>query len=103
VELPHVQELYTELKENKDFQVLAVEINDDRDGADTFIEENGLTFLFATADRNFVETKFNTAGYPNSFLIGKDNRIKQHWRGFTDGQEEMIRTAVLEELENDGR
>ncbi len=103
MELPHVQELYAELKENQDFQVLAVEINNDREGADTFIDENGLTFIFAEADRNFVETNFNTAGYPNSFLIGKDSRIKQHWRGFREGQEETIRKAVLEELQNNGR
>ncbi len=103
MELPHVQELYAELKENENFQVLAVEINDDRDGADTFIEENGLTFIFTEADRNFVETKFNTAYYPNSFLIGKDSRIKQHWVGFTEGEEEVVREAILEELQNDGR
>ena len=102
MELPHVQELVEELKNHEEFQVLAVEINDDRAGADRFIEEHELTFIFADADRNFVETKFNTAYYPNSFLIGKDSRIKQHWVGFRDGQEEVVRTAIMEELKHDG-
>jgi len=101
VELPHVQTMYGELKDHEDLQILAVEINDDREGADTFIEEHGLTFTFAEANRAFVESKFNTSGYPNSFLIGKDGRIKQHWRGFRDGQETMIKDAIVEELNND--
>ena len=102
MELPHVQEMYEELKEHEAFQVLAVEINDDREGAEAFIEENGLTFIFAEADRNFVETKFNTAYYPNSFLIGMDSRIKQHWVGFREGQEEVVKEAVLEALKEEG-
>ncbi len=101
MELPHVQEMYTELKDNEDFQVLAIEINNAREGADTFIKEHGLTFTFAEANRAFVESKFNTAGYPNSFLIGKDSRIRQHWLGFRDGQEVTMKEAVLEELQND--
>ena len=93
--------MYGELKDNKDLQILAVEINDDREGADTFIDEHELTFIFTEADRAFVESRFNTSGYPNSFLIGKDSRIKQHWRGFQEGQETVIRDAILRELKID--
>ena len=102
MELPHVQELLGELKEHEEFQVLAVEVNDDREGADAFIEEHGLTFTFADDDRNFVETKFNTAYYPNSFLIGKDSTIREHWVGFREGQEEVVKEAILEALKADG-
>ncbi|MFC1628591.1 TlpA family protein disulfide reductase [Gemmatimonadota bacterium] len=101
MELPHVQEMYAELKEHEDLQIIAVEINDDREGADTFIEENGLTFIFTEANRAFVESKFNTAGYPNSFLIGKDSRIREHWLGFREGQEVTIMEAILKALNND--
>ncbi len=103
MELPHVQKIYEKLsKKYDDLQIIAVEINDDREGADKFIEENGLTFIFAAADREFVKEKFNTAYYPNTFIIGRDSRIKQHHVGFRDGQEETLERELLTELDSAG-
>jgi len=100
VELPHVQKIFERLsKKYDDLQIIAVEINDDRQGADKFIEENGLTFIFAGADRDFVKEKFNTAYYPNTFIIGRDSRIKQHHVGFRDGQEETFEKELLDVLD----
>ncbi len=99
MELPHVQKIYENLSEKfDDFQVLAVEINDDREGADLFIEENGLTFIFSEADRVFVTEKFNTAGFPNSFIINRDAAITLHKLGFRDGDEVSLAEKLLEEL-----
>lgn len=100
MELPHVQTIYEKLhEEHPDFQVLAVEINNDRDGADEFIAEHGLTFIFASADRDFVGEKFNTAYYPNTFLIGRDSRIKQHHVGFRESDAENLEREILELLQ----
>ena len=100
MELPHVQKILEKLsKEHEEIQVWAVEINDDRKGADEFIAENELTFTFATADREFVQEKFNTAGYPNSFIIGRDSKIKQHHLGFRNGDEVNLESELLAELE----
>jgi peroxiredoxin len=96
VELPHVQKIYQNLsKQHDDLQILAVEINDDRKGAETFIKENRLTFQFAEADRDFVKATFNTAGYPNTFIIDRDGKIRQHHLGFRDGQEAQIEEELL--------
>ncbi len=100
MELPHVQKILEKLNQNhEDFQVWAVEINDDRKGAEEFIAEHELTFTFATADRDFVKEHFNTAGYPNTFIIGKDSKIKQHHLGFRNGDEVNLESEVLAELE----
>jgi len=100
VELPHVQTIYEKLhEEHPDFQVLAVEINEDRDGADEFVAEHELTFIFASADRDFVGEKFNTAYYPNTFLIDREGRIRQHHVGFSDGDEENLEREILDLLQ----
>ncbi len=100
MELPHIQTMYEKLHpEHPYFQVLAVEINNDRDGADAFIAQHGLTFIFASADRAFVGEKFNTAYYPNTFIIGRDSRIKQHHVGFRDSDAENLERELLAELE----
>ena len=99
MELPHVQKIYEKFSQKFDaFQVLAVEINDDREGADRFIEENGLTFIFSEADRAFVTEHFNTAGFPNSFIINRDSAITLHKLGFRDGDEVSLAEKLLEEL-----
>ncbi len=99
MELPLVKQIQEELKDRTGLQILAVEINADRAGADKFIAENGLSFIFATADRNFVETNFDTRGYPNSFIIGQDGRIKRHHLGFQADQAPTLKAELLEELE----
>ena len=97
MELPYVQKIY-EKYSDQGFQVVAIEINNDRKGAEKFIKENGLTFIFSEADRKFVKDYFNTAIYPNSFIIGKDSRIKQHHIGFKKGDEVKLEKEILAEL-----
>lgn len=101
MELPHIRDIYNELSaDHPDLQIIAVEINDDRAGAETFIAENNLEFIFAEADRAFVKEHFNTAGYPNSFIIDRDKVITHHHLGFKEGQEESIKEELLSELAN---
>jgi hypothetical protein len=96
VELPHIRDVYNSLTEEyPDVQVIAVEINDDREGAEAFIEENNLDFIFSEADRDFVKEKFNTAGYPNNFIIDRDKTIKMHKLGFRPGDEKVIKEELL--------
>jgi hypothetical protein len=98
VELPLVENMRRELADQPDLQIVAVEVNDDRTGAEKFIQENELGFIFAEADRDFVETWFATAGYPNSFLIGRDRRIRSHHLGFAPEMAPVIRRELLDEL-----
>lgn len=101
MELPHVQKIYDKFSQKfEEFQVLAIEINDGREGADIFIEENGLTFIFSEADRAFVTEKFNTAGFPNSFIINRDAAITLHKLGFREGDEVALAEKLLRELED---
>lgn len=101
MELPLVKQIQEELKDRPELQILAVEINDDRAGADRFIAENDLHFIFATADRDFVETNFDTRGYPNSFIIGKDGRLKQHHLGFRAEMAPTLKEELLAELDKE--
>jgi peroxiredoxin len=99
LELPSINQVYNELSPNhENLQVVAVEINNDRAGADTFIQENGLNFTFSEADRAFVKKHFNTAGYPNSFIIDQEGIIREHKLGFRNGDEITIKNKLLELL-----
>lgn len=98
MELPQIQKLKEKFAEHKDLQFVAIEINNDRVNAEKFIKKESLEFIFSEADRDFVKKYFNTAGYPNSFIIGKDLKIKAHHRGFRPGDEKKIAKELLAEL-----
>ena len=98
MELPQIQKIKEQFKDHKDLVFLAVEINNDRPRAEKFIKKEGLDFIFSEADRAFVKKYFNTAGYPNSFIIGKDLKIKAHHLGFRPGDEKKIAKELLAEL-----
>jgi len=99
VELPRINEIYQELSGQYDnLQVIAIEVNNDRAGAEAFITEHDLQFLFSEADRTFVKDKFNTAGYPNSFIIDAEGVIRQHHLGFRAGDELHVKEELLELL-----
>lgn len=97
MELPRVQPIFEKYRD-QGLQVLAVEINNDRAGADKFIAEHGLTFIFAAADRAFVKQYFNTATYPNAFIIDREGRIREHKIGFKAGDEVELEAKLKEIL-----
>lgn len=96
MELPLLNEVKKGIN-NDDFQVLAIEINLDREGADKFIAEKGLDFTFAYSDRIFVKKYFDTAGYPNAFVIDRDGKIVKHKTGFKAGDEVALE-GIFREL-----
>lgn len=98
MELPQIQKIKEKYADYKELMFIAVEINNDRAGAEKFIKKEGLEFIFSEADRDFVKKYFNTAGYPNSFVIGKDLKIKAHHLGFRAGDEEKIAEELLAQL-----
>ena len=97
LELPKLKQVTGAL--GRDLQVIAVEINNDKEGAEEFIYNNSLPFTFASADRVFVKKYFNTEGYPNTFLIDREGVIRQHELGYQAGQELDYLNKLQELLE----
>lgn len=96
-----MKEVFNELStSHPDLQIAAIEINDDRAGAEAFIEEHELNFIFSEADRDFVKEHFNTEYYPNTFIIDRDAVIRDHKVGFKVGDEVGIKEKLLTLLNN---
>lgn len=107
VEMPSMQRLYESL-EGEDFEILAVSVDAragevdafGRPGGDLreFIEELGLTFPILHDPSASIQTRYQTTGVPESFVIGKDGIIYKKVAGPTEWDaaqnEELIRRLL---------
>jgi peroxiredoxin len=96
-EMPSIESLYKEFRNDKDFVVLAV--SQDIDGSKMvtpFVEKNGLQFTVLLDPANDVGEAYGVNGIPETFIIGRDGRIVAHHVGPYDWSNRDIRDALQE-------
>ncbi|RKQ30801.1 TlpA family protein disulfide reductase [Oceanobacillus halophilus] len=74
-EMPDMQELY----ENKDVEILAVNLTaseKSEEGVVEFVEDYGLTFPILMDVEGQVESLFQVSAYPTSYLVDSEGRIQ---------------------------
>lgn len=75
-EMPHLQQLYEELKDNENFQLLTISI--DALGAQIvkpFMERHKLDFTTLLDPKGSIKKTYNTTGVPESFIINQKGII----------------------------
>lgn len=97
-EMPALQKLYEEL--GGEIEILAVNILEERDVVDAFIEESGYTFPIAYDEKGEISNKYPTAGIPYTVIIGKDGKASEIFVGSKGAEEqyEKFRNALDEAL-----
>ena len=102
-EMPSMQRLYSELSP-QGFEILAVSVDSPEDGKppvktlDAFVQKHGLTFpiLYSEPEsEGSIQQIFQTAGVPESFLIGKDGVIYRRIAGPTEWDSALYREQIL--------
>ncbi len=96
-EMPSIESLYNDFKNNKDFVVLAVSQDTDAAAVAPFVKQNHLGFTVLLDPHNEVGEHYDVDGIPETFIIGRDGRIMAHHVGPYDWANADIREA-LEEL-----
>lgn len=99
MELPHVQKIYQDLK-NDGFAVIALEARGDRAGAEKFMREKGISFpnLYDT-NGEIGRNDYGVYAYPTSFIIDKEGMIRYRHIGFQEGMEEDLRIEIARLLD----
>jgi cytochrome c biogenesis protein CcmG/thiol:disulfide interchange protein DsbE len=97
-EMPSIESLYEQFKQDKNLVVLAVSQDSaDRSAVDTYIRKNGFKFTVLLDPANMVGEAYNVSGIPETFIIARDGRIVAHHSGPYDWSKPEMRDA-LEEL-----
>lgn len=100
MELPRLEQLWNDYRE-KGFSVVAIEANQDREGAEKFIGENKLTFTFVEdleGDGEVVQNIFGVRGFPTTFVINRKGKVLYAHLGFSEGDEAMLEEQIKQLL-----
>lgn len=83
-ELPHLQELWNDVKANDRFTMLIISREEEKDTVEDFMSERGFTFPVALDPSAAAFHQFAKEGIPRTYLIGQDGTILFQSLGFSD-------------------
>ena len=96
-ELPHMNDVYHQYKDDPEVEILVVSTDKDKFLVEPFIEENGYDFNVYYADG--LNKDFGVKGIPTLFVIDKQGMIRYKKVGFTEGEEfEKIMSWYIDEI-----
>lgn len=99
-EMPSMETLYEDFKNNRDFVMLAV--SQDRKGRQAvvpYVEKNGYHFRVLLDPDNQVSDAYNVSGVPETFIIDRTGRIVAHHMGAFDWSRGDVKDALRELIE----
>ncbi|MEP6493168.1 MAG: TlpA disulfide reductase family protein [bacterium] len=97
-ELPSLQKLYREYGD-KGLKMVAVSIDDyvSEDSIRAYARNFGLSFEILHDSTHAIERVYQTTGYPETFIIGRDGTIRKKWIG-PDDWSSMGNRALIAQL-----
>jgi peroxiredoxin len=104
-EMPSMETLYDNFKNNHDFVMLAVS-QDTRGRAAVapYVEKNGYHFTILLDPENKVGESYDLSGVPETFIIDRDGRIVAHHMGAFDWSRPDVKEALQQLLDTkDGK
>ena len=98
-EMPSLQRLY-QAYGDKGLKLVAVSIDDyvTEDSIRAFARNFGITFEILHDSTHAIERLYQTTGYPESFVIGREGTIRKKWIGPDDWSSQGNRALVAQLL-----
>jgi peroxiredoxin len=92
-EMPHLQALY-ERYNDLGFELLAVNVEDDPEGARKWLEETPVTFPVLFDANNEVSKMYKVVAMPSTVLVGRDGTMRFIHHGYKAGYEGEYQNQV---------
>lgn len=94
MEFPYIQDIYEEMK-GEGFTILAIEISGDRNRAETFMQDEGITFMNVYDPGGRIGRElYGVYAYPTTFLIDREGIIRYRHIGFAPGMEKTLELEI---------
>jgi peroxiredoxin len=85
LELPQLRDFYQQYhKDDSDFEILAVSMDDDKSAADRYASEAKLPFPVLYDPRGIAADAYSVDAIPTIFVIGKDGSVKYANTGLSE-------------------
>jgi len=92
-EMPAMERLYRAIG-GRDFELLAVSVDEDQATVEAFVKQLGITFPVLLDASKQVATTYQTFRYPESLLIGRDGVILERYVGPKDWDADAYRDRI---------
>jgi peroxiredoxin len=100
-EMPSIETLYEEFRNNPNFVVLAVsQDSEGRSAVDSYVHRHGFKFTVLLDPRNEVGDAYDVSGIPETFIIDQAGRIVAHHLGPYDWAQPDMRQALRDLIDN---
>ncbi len=98
-EMPSLEKLH-EAFAKQGLKIVAVSIDDavSEDSIAAFARNLGLTFEILHDAKGAIEQTYQTTGYPETFVIGRDGVIRKKWIGAADWNDQGNRALIAQLL-----
>ena len=86
--IPYVEKLYEQYKDNEDFVVLGINLQESKEDITKFMKKQKMNYPILLSD-NKVISNYKIASIPRFFIIDRNGEIYNKYVGFAPGVEEL--------------
>ena len=98
MELPHLQAIWNEFRNDGDFRMLVVGREESDDSVKAFQQKNGFTFPLASDPDKSAYNKFASQSIPRTYLISRQGTIIYQCTGFYEDEVIKLEKLLSREL-----
>jgi len=98
MELPHLQAIWDEFRDNDEFRMLVVGQGESDASLNAFRREHGFTFPMASDPDKSTYAKFASTYIPRTYLISSEGTIIYQWTGFYEEEIPKLKKLLSKEL-----
>ena len=95
--IPEFQKLY-ESHRKDGFEVIGISIDSFTDNVPSFVKEHGVGYKIVLDPDHKAQDAYKIRGLPETFLVGRDGMLREHWIGYDAELEAEIKNAVQSAL-----
>ena len=86
--IPYVEKLYEQYKDNEDFVVLGINLQESKEDITKFMKKQKMNYPILLSDKKVI-SNYKIASIPRFFLIDRNGEIYNKYVGFAPGVEEL--------------
>ena len=88
ISIPYVEKLYEQYKDNEDFVVLGINLEESKEDITKFMKKQKMNYPVLLSDKKVI-SNYKIASIPRFFLIDRNGEIYNKYVGFAPGVEEL--------------
>ena len=91
--IPAVENLYKQYKDNEDFVILGINLQEDKETITKFMKKQKMNYPILLSDKKVI-SNYKISSIPRFFLIDRNGEIYNKYVGFAPGVDELWKQDI---------